>query len=158
KPATLTPVPAGAKITGATPCPKADGSSARTTSFAQAPPMCIDPKKNYTAVFDTNQGTIEVALDTKTTPATANNFARLSDYHFYAGAARCRTDPSIDIIQGGAPGTQSASDPGPGYTIKDEGSPPRQYKAGDLVMARTGQPNSAGAQFFFAAGPKVSAL
>ena len=32
----------GAALAGATPCPKADGSSARTTQFAQAPPTCID--------------------------------------------------------------------------------------------------------------------
>ena len=33
-----------------------------------------------------------------------------------------RTDTSIDIIQGGSPHTQDTSDPGPGYTIKDEGT------------------------------------
>jgi cyclophilin family peptidyl-prolyl cis-trans isomerase len=157
-PPTAAPVAAGAKITGSTPCPKPDGSSPRTSSFAQAPPNCLDAGKKYTATFDTTQGTIVVALDTTTTPVTANNFIVLSRYHFYDGSAIFRTDTSIDILQGGGPATQSPSDPGPGYTIKDEGAPPRHYKAGDLVMARTSAPNSAGAEFFLVAGPKASAL
>jgi cyclophilin family peptidyl-prolyl cis-trans isomerase len=151
------PVPAGETITGNTPCPKADGSSKRTSQFAKPPPTCIDPNKTYTATFDTTEGTVVVNLDTKRTPNTANNFVVLSRYHYYDGSAIFRTDPSIDIIQGGAPTTQSASDPGPGYTIKDEGGK-FTYAAGDLVMARTDQPNSAGAQFFFVTGDKASGL
>src|SRR5439155_24054959 len=61
------PVPAGEKITDDTPCPKADGSSKRTSSFAKPPTMCIDPAKAYTATFDTTEGTIVVNLDTQTT-------------------------------------------------------------------------------------------
>src|SRR5436305_15216520 len=45
--ASIAPVPEGAKITGDTPCPKADGTSPRTTSFAKPPPMCIDANKHY---------------------------------------------------------------------------------------------------------------
>jgi cyclophilin family peptidyl-prolyl cis-trans isomerase len=146
-----------AKLTGATPCPKADGSSPRTTGFAQPPPMCIDPAKTYTATFDTTEGTITVALDTKRTPNTTNNFVVLSRYHYYDGTNIFRTDTSIDIIQGGSPTTQNASDPGPGYTINDEGGK-FTYSPGDLVMARTSQPNSASAQYFFVAGDKASAL
>src|SRR3954454_14202044 len=127
------PVPAGAKITGDTPCPAADGSSPRTSSFAKPPPLCIDPAKTYTATWDTTEGTIVVQLDTKTTPETANNFVVLARYHYYDGSAIFRTDPSIDIIQGGGPGTQNPSDPGPGYTIKDEGGK-LSYSPGDVVM------------------------
>jgi cyclophilin family peptidyl-prolyl cis-trans isomerase len=105
----------------------------------------------------TNLGAVVVALDTTKTPKTANNFAVLSLYHYYDGTALFRTDTSIGIIQGGSPHTQSASDPGPGYTIKDEGSKFR-YAAGDLVMARTSAPNSAGAQFFFCVTSACSGL
>jgi cyclophilin family peptidyl-prolyl cis-trans isomerase len=155
------PVPPGETITGETPCPAADGSSPRTSSFAQAPPMCIDPSKTYTAIFDTSEGMIEVALDAARAPQTVNNFVVLARYHYYDGTAVHRTDPSIDIIQGGSPNTQNASDPGPGYTIPDEkclASSPCKYTEGDLAMARTNAPNSAGAQFFFAGGPNVSGL
>ncbi len=155
-PPTAAPVP-GAKITGATPCPPAAGGTHRVTSFSQAPPTCIQAGKPYTATFTTSQGTIVVALDTTKTASTANNFVVLSRYGFYNGTAMFRTDPSIGIIQGGAPATQSPSDPGPGYTIKDEGSG-YTYAAGDLVMARTSAPNSAGAQYFFCVTSACSQL
>jgi peptidyl-prolyl cis-trans isomerase B (cyclophilin B) len=71
-----------------------------------------------------------------------------------------RTDQSIGIIQGGSPHTQDNGDPGPGYTIPDEGfgddvvlqggGGPYTYEAGDLVYARPGgQPDSSSAQYFF---------
>jgi cyclophilin family peptidyl-prolyl cis-trans isomerase len=156
-PPTAPPVPAGAKVTGATPCPAADGSSPHTSSFAQAPPNCIDPAKTYTATLDTTEGKIVVALDTKKTPGTVNNFVVLSRYHYYDKTSFDRIDTSIDIIQGGSPSTQSISDPGPGYTIKDEGGK-FSYSAGDLVMARSSGANSGAAQYFFVAGPKASAI
>jgi peptidyl-prolyl cis-trans isomerase B (cyclophilin B) len=81
----------------------------------------------------------------------------LARYHYYDGSAIFRADRSIEILQGGSPTTNSASDPGPGYTIADEGGP-FTYVAGQLVMARTAQPDSSGAQFFFTAGPGSSVL
>lgn len=139
-------------------CPEADGSSEQTTAFESAPQLCIDPAKAYTATFHTTEGDVTVELDTTATPGTANNFVVLSRYHYYDGTDLFRTDPSIGIIQGGSPTTQSASDPGPGYDLPDEGfdfnaiggvGGPYSYGAGDLVMARSSAPNGAGAQFFF---------
>ncbi len=143
---------------GSGECPPTDGSAPRTLTFDQPPPKCIDPTKSYTAVFKTSVGEIRVDLDTEMTPGTTNNFIVLARYHYYDGTRIHRTDPSIDIIQGGSPQTEDASDPGPGYTITDEGTTDRRYQAGDLVMARSQGPNSAGAQFFFVAGPAASAL
>jgi cyclophilin family peptidyl-prolyl cis-trans isomerase len=151
----------GATLSGDTACPPATATGAkdRVAKFAKAPPMCIDPNKTYAATFDTTEGRIQVKLDAKKAPQTVNNFVVLSRYHYYDGTAIFRTDQSIEIIQGGSPTTQSPSDPGPGYTIADEGDPTtRTYNDGDLVMARTQQPNSAGAQFFFVAGQKAAAL
>lgn len=158
-------LPAGATITGETPCPAPDGSSERTTGFEQVPPLCIDPAKTYTAVWETSEGTVRVELDTATTPDTANNFVVLSRYHYYDGTALFRTDDSIGIIQGGSPHTQDNSDPGPGYDLPDEGfdyesletdpatgqptGGPYTYAPGDLVMARSARPDGASAQFFF---------
>lgn len=156
-PALPPPPGPGETISGETPCPALDGSSPRTTSFESAPPMCLEEDRTYTATFTTNLGDIVVELDTENTPQTTNNFAVLANYHYYDGTAIFRTDPSIEIIQGGAPTTNSPSDPGPGYTIEDEGSG-YTYGEGQLVMARTPAPNSAGAQFFFVAGPKASSL
>lgn len=143
----------GASITGDTKCPAVDGSQARVTKFEKAPPMCIDAAKKYTATFDTTEGSIVIDLDTAKTPQTVNNFVTLSRYKYYDGTVIFRTDTSIDIIQGG--GLTNTDDPG--YTIADEGSG-YKYVEGDLAMARTGEPNSAGGQWFFVAGPKASAL
>jgi cyclophilin family peptidyl-prolyl cis-trans isomerase len=156
-PPTAAPVTGATKITGATPCPKPNGPNPHVTSFAHPPPNCLQAGKTYTATFVTTEGPIIVHLDTTKTPMTANNFIVLARYHYYDGTAMFRTDTSIDIIQGGSPHTQNASDPGPGYTIKDEGSG-YKYLPGDLTMARTSAPNSAGAQYFFCAGVSCSQL
>ncbi len=149
---TLSTTP-GEQIEGDTKCPATDGTAVRTTNFTKAPPMCIDAKKSYTATFNTSEGTIEIALDTKKTPKTVNNFVTLSRYKYYDSSFIFRTDPSIDIIQGG--GESNTDDPG--YNIEDEGSG-YKYTEGDIVMARTGEINSAGGQFFIVTGPNASAL
>ena len=149
-PATTVP---GKTVTGDTACPKADGTEERVTKFEKAPPMCIDATKTYTAVFDTSEGEIEVLLDTAKTPKTVNNFVVLARYKYYDGTTIFRTDPSIDIIQGG--GLTNTDDPG--YTIEDEGNG-YKYVEGDLAMARTMEPNSAGGQWFFVTGPNAAAL
>src|SRR4051794_14754427 len=86
-PPAVTVPPAGASITGDTPCPPADGSAARTTTFEKAPPTCIDPNKTYAATLSTSKGDITVDLDPKAAPQAVNNFVVLSRYHYYDGVA-----------------------------------------------------------------------
>ena len=138
-------------------CPPADGSGPQVLDFDGPQPMCLDAAKQYTAVFDTTAGQMRIALDMANTPITANNFAVLARYHYYDDTLLFRTDPGIGIIQGGAPHTNSPSDPGPGYTIPDEGSG-FTYEPGQIVMARTAAPNSASAQFFFAVNENTALL
>jgi peptidylprolyl isomerase len=140
-------------VEGTTACPKTDGTQKRVATFSDSMKKCIDTAKTYTATFDTSEGSVVVALNTKTVPGTVNNFVSLSRYKYYDGTTIFRTDPSIDIIQGGG---FSASD-SIGYNIKDEGGP-FKYSEGDLVMARSSGPDSGGAQFFFVTGPKASLL
>jgi cyclophilin family peptidyl-prolyl cis-trans isomerase len=140
--------------TSAEGCPPAGGVAEPVRSFTEPPPTCIDPARSYTAVFDTSEGEIRVALDTQNTPDTVNNFVFLARNRYYDGTPIFRTDPSIGIIQGGG---QGADDPGPGYTIPDEGDG-FTYAPGQLVMARQEAPNSAGAQWFFVANDSASAL
>lgn len=156
-PPTAAPVTGGTKLTGATPCPSFTGTNPHVTTFASAPPNCLAAGKAYTATMHTNMGDVAVSFDTTKTPNTANNFIVLSLYHYYDATSIFRTDTSIGIVQGGSPHTQSNSDPGPGYTIPDEGSG-YTYAAGDLVMARTSAPNSAGAQYFFCVTSACSQL
>lgn len=134
-------------------CPAADGSAPVTKKFSAAPKMCIDTTKSYTAIINTSEGTMVFGLDVKRTPQTVNNFVVLSRYHYYDGTVIFRTDPSLDIIQGG--GMTNTDDPG--YTIKDEGSG-YTYKEGDIAMARTSAPNSAGGQWFIVTGSNASVL
>ena len=152
-----------------TDCPKMIRSGTPILDFDRPPPMCIEPSNDYTAVFNTTEGEIRVRLDTDQTPNTVNNFVVLANYGYYDDTLLFRLDPTIAIIQGGSPHTQDWSDPGPGYSIPDEGGlflplstgsvqGPFTYRPGQLVMARSKGPNSSGAQFFLTTGPEVAAL
>ena len=152
-PAVLTGPGPGKSITGDTPCPKADGSSPRTTEFAKAPPECLTAGKKYTATFESTKGTIVVALDADAAPKTVNNFVVLARYHFFDG------QPIFRLIkdfagQFGDPSATPSNSAKFGYTIPDELPAKGAYKVGSLVMANTGSPNSGGAQMFFVLGPQ----
>ncbi len=148
-PVSLTPVAAGATITGDTPCPNPDGSSPRTTAFAKPPPMCIDPSRSYTAEVRTSKGNFTIALDARSSPNTVNNFVVLARYHFYDGIPFHRVVPGF-VVQGGDP--QANGRGGPGYTFGDE--PPRApYKIGSVAMANSGaNTHTNGSQFFIITG------
>ncbi len=60
------------------------------------------------------------------------------------------------MIQGGDP-TGSGSG-GPGYNLPDEFQPGYKFVVGDVAMAKTASPNSAGSQFFVVIGPQGEAL
>ncbi len=115
-------------------------------SYAKAPPMTIDPKKKYTAIFHTARGDISVDLFADRAPTTVNNFIFLARDGFYNGTTFHRVINDF-MVQGGDPtGTGRG---GPGYTWPDE---PAALKlkhdsAGTLSMANAG-PNTNGSQFF----------
>ncbi len=141
-------------------CPAADGVADPVIDFDAAPSRCIDPDKAYVAEVETSEGTLTVELDTDKTPLTTNNFVTLARFGYYDGTSLFRTEASSGIIQGGSPHTQDAADPGPGYTIADEALPftSADYAPGVLAMARTSEPDSASAQFFFLANEGGSYL
>lgn len=148
-------------------CPATDGSSGPAHDFTGPFPDCLEDGVDYRARFVTSRGEVLVDLLENEMPGTVNNFVALARYGYYDGTDLFRTDPSIDIIQGGSPHTQDNRDPGPGYRIPDEpadefaadgSSGPFSYLPGQLIMARSQGPDSSGAQFFFSAGPNVSNL
>jgi cyclophilin family peptidyl-prolyl cis-trans isomerase len=122
-------------------------------TFSAAPQLCIDPAADYTATFRTSEGDIVVDLDTDQVPGTVNNFVTLARYGYYDDTTIFRTASSVagEIIQGGG---RTAGD-SPGYTIPDEGSG-YQYDAGQIAMARTDAPDSAGGQWFFVTAPPAT--
>jgi len=146
--------PQGATVTGDTRCPEANGSSARTTTFAKPPPLCITATKTYVAEIQTNKGLVTVALDAQAATKTVNNFVVLARYHFFDGIPFHRIIPGF-VIQGGdpklAPGAIGAGDPG--YKFEDELPKAGQYKVGSLAMANSGA-NTNGSQFFIITGPQ----
>ncbi len=129
-------------------CPPPEGAPERVTSFPEAPPMCIDPSKSYTAVLDTTLGSMTIALDAAAAPKTVNNFVFLARYRYYEGIIFHRIINGF-MCQGGDPtGTGRG---GPGYKFADELPAPNTYKIGSLAMANAG-PNTNGSQFFIVSG------
>ena len=100
-----------------------------------------------------------VELDTEATPITTNNFVNLARFGYFDGTDLFRTEAASGIIQGGSPHTQDNTDPGPGYSIPDEGLPftSDDYEPGTIAMANAG-PDTAGGQFFFLANEGGSYL
>ncbi len=145
-------VPAAGFAYGTGECPP-ENVTEPVRTFAAAPQLCIDSEADYTATFRTSEGDIVVDLDTAAVPGTVNNFVTLARYGYYDDTTIFRTASSVagEIIQGGG---QTAQD-SPGYTIPDEGSG-YQYDAGQIAMARTSAPNSAGAQWFFVTDPPAT--
>lgn len=142
----------GASITGDTPCPPADGSAERTTSFEKAPPTCVKEGATYTATLETTEGTVVIELDAEAAPITVNNFVVLARYHFYDNVPFHRIIPGFMNQAGDPVGPQPGSG-GPGYTIPDElptGDAP--YPAGTLAMANKSQPGTGGSQWFIVVG------
>jgi cyclophilin family peptidyl-prolyl cis-trans isomerase len=117
---TTTPLPstiAGATLTGDTPCPAADGTAARTITFAKPPPTCIDAAKKYSAVVTTNMGAYTIQLDAAAAPITVNNFVVLARYHYFDNTICHRAIPGFMVQCGDPTGTGTG---GPGYNIVDE--------------------------------------
>jgi cyclophilin family peptidyl-prolyl cis-trans isomerase len=139
---------------GSTPCPNADGSAPRTTTFAAAPQKCIVDGKTYTATMTTDAGPITIALDPKGAPMTVNNFVFLARYHFFDGLTFHRVIPGF-VDQGGDPAGNGSG--GPGYKFADELPAAGAYKVGSLAMANSG-PNTNGSQFFIIVGPQGASL
>jgi len=94
--------------------------------------------------------TIKAELYPKIAPNTVNNFISLIQDGFYDGLIFHRVIPGF-MIQGGCPLGEGFGNPG--YSIPGEFKingfeNDLKHSAGVLSMARSGDPNSAGSQFF----------
>lgn len=124
--------------------------------YAAAPPMTIDPAKNYTATFHTEKGDFVAELFAREAPVTVNNFVFLARDGFYDGITFHRVIPDFMAQTGDPTGTGSG---GPGYRFNDEpGALALQHDGpGILSMANAG-PNTNGSQLFitYAATPHLN--
>lgn len=120
----------------------------------------LDKGKPTTKIDSTPGGEVVVELFEDQAPNTVANFLELVEKKFYDGTKFCLSDPAA-LVLGGCPLTKNA-DPaddgtgGPGYLIPDEFKLPRSrpHFRGSLCMANTGQPNSAGSQFYITLTPQ----
>ncbi len=118
------------------------GNKAEPSKLAP-PDMIIDQKKNYSALLQTTEGKVQIALNVQETPITVNNFVYLARQKFYDQTVFHRVIKGF-MIQGGDPLGNGTG--GPGYRFDDEPFT-GEYTRGTVAMANSG-PNTNGSQFF----------
>jgi peptidylprolyl isomerase len=136
----------------ATP-PAADqpaGSGAGPQLYDAAPPMTIDPNKEYTATVKMAKGgEFVIQLYPDKAPITVNSFVFLARQGFFNGITFHRVLEGF-MAQGGDPLGTGAG--GPGYEFVNEDSDLTFDKAGVVAMANAGRDTN-GSQFFITFGP-----
>lgn len=97
-------------------------------------------------LVETTEGNFKLELDGKAAPLTVANFLKLVDSGFYDGTVFHRLIPGF-MAQGGGytPGNKLKE---PKDTVPNESGNGLQNLRGTIAMARTGDPHSAGSQFF----------
>jgi len=122
-----------------------------TRQYASAPPMLIDPKKQYTAMVKmANGGEFVIQLYADKAPITVNSFVFLARQGYFDGLTFHRVLEGF-MAQGGDPtGTGGG---GPGYEFVNEDSDLSFDKPGVVAMANAGRDTN-GSQFFITFGPQ----
>lgn len=109
-----------------------------------------DTTNPVVALYIKNYGSIVIELYKDKAPNTVNNFIELVKNGFYDNNTMHRLVPGF-VLQGGDPTGTGIG--GPGYTIKGEFSSngyenDLKHDKYIVSMARSGEPDSAGSQFF----------
>lgn len=105
-------------------------------------------KTRYRLELDTTLGLISLGFFPEVAPGHVRNLLGLAKIGYYDGVGFHRIIPGF-MIQGGCP--EGTGTGGPGYQIAAEFNATR-HVAGVLSMARSGDPNSGGSQFFICLG------
>ena len=146
----------------ATPAPAPD---AKAAAVAEVKPAAAEVKTEAkpagvvkeVAVIKTSAGEMVAEFWPEVAPKTVENFKTLAKKGFYDGTAFHRIIKGF-MVQGGDPNTKDTSKESsfgtgsPGYMINAEFND-RLHVKGVLSMARGGDPNSAGCQFFVVLAP-----
>ncbi len=143
------PVACGAEL------PSAAGS--RKASYSAPTDSKLDEDKTYILRLETSCGDIEVSLDVKESPETANSVAFLARKGYYNGLVFHRIVPGF-VIQGGDP--RGDGQGGPGYDIVEPPPEDFKYEEGVVAMAKTQNDpvGTSGSQFFIVSGPDAGDL
>ncbi len=108
------------------------------------------------AVISTTEGDMTIAFRSDMAPGTVENFKKLARSGYYEGTNFHRVMRNF-MIQGGDPLTKDPArmgewgTGGPGYKLKAEFND-ISHRRGVVSMARSGDPDSAGSQFFICHG------
>lgn len=115
-------------------------------TFTAAEDQEVPADAVVTAVLTTSCGEITLELDPATAPETVNSFVFLAREGYFDGSPMHRILSDF-IVQAGDPTGSGLGSPG--YTPVDEFPEPlTTYDIGDVAMANSGQPDTAGSQFF----------
>ena len=98
-------------------------------------------------IFKTTLGDVKINLDFDNAPITAKNFQQYAEDGFYNGTVFHRVIKGF-MVQGGG-FSSGLEEKESRATIENEASNGLSNKRGTLAMARTQDPHSASAQFFF---------
>lgn len=103
-------------------------------------------QKNPVVVLDTSHGKITIELNEEKAPVTVKNFLEYVDEKFYDGKIFHRVIADFMIQGGGLDIDMKEKETR--APIKNESANGLSNKRGTIAMARTGEPDSATAQFY----------
>ncbi len=104
----------------------------------------LERAKHSKARVATTKGDIVFTFYADEAPQHCAAFINLAESGFYDGLAFHRVEPGF-VVQGGDPSGNGSG--GPGYRLKAEFNA-RSHVRGTVAMARAGDPDSAGSQFY----------
>lgn len=108
---------------------------------------CAEGKKNPVVEMDTSLGKIKIELFEKEAPISVKNFLDYANSGFYNDTIFHRVISGF-MIQGGGLTSKLLPKVGEKPSIKNEAGNGLKNIRGTLSMARSGEPDSAAAQFF----------
>jgi peptidyl-prolyl cis-trans isomerase A (cyclophilin A) len=150
-PANSTEVAVNAPEAGANG-PETASNSADPSAEGAVEAAAKDGGKPVPIVMETSQGTIELALYPDKAPITVKNFVEYVKKGHYDGTIFHRVIDGFMIQGGGFTADMTEKPTGP--PIKNEAENGLKNDRGTIAMARTGDPDSATAQFFINVNPK----
>ncbi|MBL0224057.1 MAG: peptidylprolyl isomerase [Geobacteraceae bacterium] len=109
--------------------------------------VSAEVKKNPVVEMETSLGKIKLELFEKEAPISVKNFLDYANSGYYSDTIFHRVIPGF-MIQGGGLTGKLVPKGGEKASIKNEASNGLKNLRGTLAMARTGEPDSATAQFF----------
>ena len=132
-------------------CKEAEAPKAREGK-RKKPSLKLERGKTYTAVIETNCGTVEIQLAASRAPKTVASFVSLARSKYFDGLGFHRIVPGF-VVQGGDPSGDGSG--GPGYSVVEAPPGDLKYSQGVVAMAKTelDEPGTSGSQFFIVTAP-----